>query len=208
MEEALDGILTLSIGVTYPHHIFLSPPELEAMVKDFTVSDYYGTRHSFPFGFHIPVVVRDGVVLKDIIDDRLLYTEINSFGYYFFRQPLKIKDNRIIRASEILARIDLFIGSSLKFFQKLGYWGFLNFNIWISNIRGYSIAFDWFNRFPHDTPIGTSPDGYITYSDTFLVKTLEDQRDKILRESSKRIFWGFNLDFSEGQFSQFDKIRN
>ena len=141
IQETQTGALSLAVCPTYPKAIFRTPDEFKNIHEKIRVRDYFGTDDVFPPPNRLwqsgsPLIVQDGVAMITTDLERVFYTEVNSYGFYFYRQPLRSdtrtefgKPKEIIVASDIVARIDEFIDSANKFYSEIGYWGYLVFLI-------------------------------------------------------------------------------
>ena len=101
------------------------------------VRDYYRTDTHFPprndLAMGNPaIIVQDGIVLMNYGGDieRVFFTQVNSFGLYFYKQPLKrsaTEDGKVLlSAGELFTRIDEFIDSAVELYEEFGYRGNLD----------------------------------------------------------------------------------
>jgi len=217
-EKTENGLLTLSVSPLYPKNIFLSPIELRDIPEKIKVPDYYGTSTYFPppnnYSSTIPKIIQDGIVCINFVDrgKRVFYTELNSFGLYFYRQPIKRRPSQyaldkviFLSGSEIITRIDEFIDSALLFFKTIGYWGFIDINISLDMISGDKLILDWYR---HSEPTGQCPDSCVGYSKQGLVNDLDADRDDILLSAVRKLFWAFGVDIEQENIDHFLKSMN
>ena len=201
-----ESILTLSICPSFPSNTYFNPPELADLINTISVDSRHGTICHFPIGSGFPKIVHDGIVLTHCEGiPRFYYTEINNFGLYFFRHPLTITRARTIRASEVISLVDGFLASSMKLLEEIGYWGYLDFSITVSDISNIKLAFNWIGSSLVDTPLGICPDKYVNFQRTFLANELQHDRDKLIFVSTRDIFWGFGLDLTDERYSLYLK---
>lgn len=200
------GFLSLSVCPTYPNSIFKTPSQLLETHQRIRVPDYYGTSEVFPPREMLsrrghPAIVQDGVILVNYMSrgERILFTEISSFGLYFFKQPLRREqttDGRdLLHASELLARIDEFIDSASKLFDEIDYWGNLDLRIGLKDILEVGLYLDW-RRTPFDRIAGFSPDSEVLFTETLLSSSLEMEKEAIILRAIQKIGWAFGLDLN------------
>ena len=205
----IESILTLSICPSFPSNPYFNPPELAEFIDTISVASHHGTISQFPIRSSYPKIVHDGIVLTHSVGlERYYYTEVNNFGLYFFRHPLAITRARKIRGSEIISLADGFLASSLKLFEEIGYWGYLDFSITMNNISDIELTFNWIGSSLVDTPIGICPDKSIKFQRTFLANEIQQGKDKMLYESTRDLFWGFGLDMTDKRYSLYNQKYN
>ena len=214
------GILTISIVPTFPKPAYKLPSQLAEVFQRIRVPDYYRTDRSFPSldtlsATGTGTIVQDGFVVVNYTDnaDRLLYSELSSFGLFFYRQPLRRepathlgRSCEMLRGGELLARIDESIQSATRLYPELGYWGPLDFATRLGSILETGLYLDWFNTaFPFDAPHGFSPDEEVLYKTTIASQELEAERERILLESASRVCSAFGIDFAHEHIQVFDQ---
>lgn len=216
LRETTTGILTLSICPTYPNKPYQSPSQLTTIHPKIWVPDYYMTDQMFPPQNALshttqPTIVQDGVVLVSYTPhaERVRYTEVNSFGLYFYRQQLKRvtptmqEDTKeLLSAGEMLTRMDEFIDSAGKLYREIGFWGYLELRAVLMKIREIGLTFDWLANY---SPSGFSPDDEVAFTKTLLANSLETEKEQILRETIQNISWTFGLDFALPDMEAFNK---
>lgn len=205
----LSGILSMSICPTFPREIVANPPDLLNINQEISVEDYYGTADRFPprdtmNRTGLPTLLQDGITFADYTStgDRFLYTEINSIGFYGYRQPLSYiesekygESKKLLRAGELFTRIDEFIESALKFLEFIGYWGIVDLTMSLNQFDGMGMIFDWLDTpFVHDVPHGFCPDEEVHHKDAFLGRDLLDNRESIILNYAQRFCWAFGID--------------
>jgi hypothetical protein len=204
-----NGFLTLTACPTFPAHEFKNPSELAQIYKRISVDDYYRTTEKFPPRDRLSEtgrgsLVQDGIVFASYVgNERNFHTEMNSKGLYFYRQPIS-RDNvninglshTFLLGTEVFARIDEFIDSAYKFFQDLGFWGFINFTVSLTDIHDLGFWLNWLQSDFYDSPRGLSPDDEVNVENTILVSSLEEEKDRLLFESMQKLCWTFDIEFS------------
>ena len=200
------GFFTLFLCPFYPHEIFLSPPELNEKTSKFFVTDYYRTSEKFPISTHYQgEIFHSGSIVKTMFDKYIFYSEFNIFGLCFFKEVLiwKYKKNdseeiTIMRESEILSRLDEFIDSSILFYNELGYYGLLQFDMILDGIKNYPLE-----RYPGDRII-TTIENRIEHSESFLMSSLSENKDEIMLNKMKKIAWTYGFDYNKQMIDYFN----
>ena len=192
------NIFTIYSCPTYPGKIFLTPDKLDGLSEKLRVKDYYGTDDYFPSSQQVLTGKRvnlttDSTIYSSVFLDnssqeiRTFFTEINSFGFYFHRQPLNtirfletgFEKIALINLSEFLSRIRSFIESSLLYYKYIEYFGDLDFFITLENINNSGVIYDLGHN---EKEFPFCPDNHLFIKDTMLVKDYEqEQKDTLLR---------------------------
>lgn len=193
-----NGWFTLIMCPTYPSEVLMSPPELNRLKNRIEVNEYYGTSNNFPLPDSRTrgKIVNSGSVLNFFADEMIFYTELGSFGIYYFKQSLLRTVNtydeeiKTLRANEIIVRLDEFIDSSVKYFKEIGYFGNLYFELRLEKILGHKLL--TFNN----EKILISSDDFVNNKDSFLYNELKENKFEIILNMVKPVFWNFNWDIS------------
>ncbi len=204
---------TLSLCPTFPKESFGSPPEMQKLLGDITVPEYYQGLNYFPIYDNINgTIVQDGSVFRSFTSQYVFYSELNCFGLFFFKQAIakavtlpNEKAVKLIREEEILARLDEFIDSGIKFYNRLGFNGIVEFRMLLDNIHGcafksYSPASLW--HAGHDNT-KYSPDQDVLSTDTFLVSRLQDEKPSLILRSAERVAWTFGTDAPQDRLDDY-----
>lgn len=198
------GLFTLSLCPLYPRDYFCIPPELSQISSKIFVRDYFKSSDKFPITRHrIGEIVQNGIVLSFLDKNMVFYTELNSFGLYFYRQILQRRyvsghqERKIMLAIEIYTRLDEFIDSSIRFYGEIGYSGPLKFIMKLENILNYP-----FGPYPEQDLLYSLEDK-IQFSDNVIVGALGDRKFEIIYAVAQRLAWAFGLDISEELLKNF-----
>jgi hypothetical protein len=198
MEENTCGLFTISFCPLYPKKIFANPSELNDVYKNIKVPHY--CEHVSGAEFPLPnmgegKIAQDSILLYKVSDpSEVYYTELNSFGLYFFKEILSnIRTinkavHKIIHSFRIFCKLDEFLDSAIKYHNKLGYEGMLHFRAYLENLHGCELV-DW--RLGNEYSLFYSPDPEIKFSKTLLAGTLEKEKPKLILEAVQHIGWTF-----------------
>jgi hypothetical protein len=193
--------LMLRVVPQFPGQQFKSPPELRSVLRNIQVRDYYGTDDVFPLGGSNAVLLQNGAYVGTILDavtgKRSYYTELSVFGQLFYRQTLvtKMGEQNLIRASELFCRLDEFTTSSKKFFEQIGYQGFVLLSC--SIYGAHSMPLGQWGPEERGLPISTCPDESIGYESSFLVSDWENESHRAVLAAARTIGWAYNWDISD-----------
>lgn len=203
---ARDGMLELSFCPTYPRTMLRAPPELDEIVWATRVRDYYRSDEYFPIGPGGSVLVQDGVVKQSSVDgvEWAHHTEINSFGLLFFKQSLRRqyqvngKSLRLIRASEVFARVDEMFDWARAYFDEVGYWGDLVFTLNLENLIGSPLAKYTKSETVSQSELAYCPDPTVSFVGSTSTATIQQDKPKLLADAIKRMAWAYGWDLSSG----------
>lgn len=210
------GILTISTIPTYPSNCLRNPSELRELVNNIKVKDIYGSFPYFPCKDILSdhgngLLTQDSTVFINSMDEtRIFFTEVNSFGQVFFRQTLKRKQGgykqpEVLYCSEIIGRIASFIGFVSLFYEEVGYWGYLDFNITLSHVKDQYLWLDWYKSVLNNDRYGISPDNEVSYFSTVSSSFLNREKDSLLFEGIQKLAWAFDIDFTNQDLLSFNK---
>lgn len=200
---ATDGLLSLTFCPTYPKLMLRQPPELKHVLRNIRVNDYYGSDHQFPLGSLNGVVVQDGYIVHASIDHGkwVYHTELNSYGMFFFKQSL-IHDvdlggnnsHRLMRASELFARLDQMFDCSDKYFRELGFFGAVNFRMRLENLVGFPMG-RYSTQQPH-IDLAYTPDPVVEFNATLNAANIEKEKSEIILSATQLFGWAFDWQVS------------
>ena len=197
----IHGWLRISLCPFYPQEPFRTPSEMNDLLEEIKVKDYYNTFITFPSDKLSWTIAQDGIFIKE----GPYYTELNCFGLYCYKQKLlegdyqgiEKKAENVIFATKLFCRADEFLDSAIKFYNRLGYPGILDFNmhlnVWGCGLRPYYRQ--------STTPAGEpelhfSPDPEIQFAETVLAHELQAEKGNLLFRAIQRFAWafGWNVD--------------
>lgn len=199
--------LILRVSPQFPGKQFKSPPDLKSVLRDIQIPDYYGTDTMFPLGGSKAVLLQNGLYSSATLDadtgKRSYYSELSVFGQFFYRQTLVTKhlEQDLIRASELFCRLDEFTSSAKKFFEQIGYQGFVLLSCHIYG--AHSMPLGQWNPNNVDLPINSCPDESIGYESSFLVSDWDTESYRAVIAAAKTIGWGYNWDISESLVNRY-----
>lgn len=204
-----DGMLSLSFCPTYPKDMLSQPPALHEVLRNIRVRDYYGTDHEFPLGSLNGVIVQDGYIVHASINggDWVHHTELNSFGLLFFKQsllhPVKQGNSeyRVMRASEIFSRLDEMFDCAIKFYERIGYNGSLEFQMYLENLIGFP-----FGKYIHEGTafeLSYTPDASVDFSATLRSSNFIEEKSQLILEAARRVAWAFDWDVDSNLMNKY-----
>ena len=202
------GWFTLSLCPNYPKDAYCSPPQLNRVLRNIMVPDYFRTSNEFPITGHPSgTIFQNGIVLGFFDNERVFHSELNIFGLYFFRQILQWKfappgqvATRIMRVSEILARLDEFVDSGVQFYRELSYSGPLLFSMSLQDILDCALKV-----LPQEELL-YSVDNEVHYAKTMLAAELEHGSFDLVNSAFQQVAWAYNWnpspEFLKGYFAK------
>ena len=194
--------LEISLCPLFPKDVLISPPKLPEILLKMIVRDFYGTSDNFPIDNRLNRrIAQNGMILYTIWAPNCNYTELNIFGLYYYRQnllgrfePGKKEQDKIIRLYEILARLDEFIDSAIKFYNNLNFSGSLRFQFSIKNLTTYKLIAE-------ETEFTTFEEKVEHIIDLLTNNDLEKNKDIIIYDSVSKLLWAYNSHRKEENIS-------
>jgi hypothetical protein len=170
------------------------------VLRDIRIRDYYGTDHEFPLGSLNGVIVQDGFIVHASIGggDWVHHTELNSFGLLFFKQsllhPMKVNDReyRVMRASEVFCRLDEMFECGMKFYERIGFNGSLQFRMHLENLVGY--PFGKYTIYEIGLDLSHTPDPTVDFSAAFSSANFLEEKSQLIVAAARRVAWAFDWD--------------
>ena len=204
-----DGMLSLAFSPAYPKELLVDPSALRPVLRDIRVRDYYGTDNEFPLGSLNGVIVQDGFIVQASVNgsEWVHHTELNSFGLLFFRQSLlhtvkfNDRENRVMRASEVFARLDEMFDCAAKFFKTIGFNGWLHFRMRLENLVGCP-----FGKYTADEvgfEISFTPDPSVEFEATLSSTRILDEKPVLITAAARRVAWAFDWDVSPALLNKY-----
>jgi hypothetical protein len=209
------GWLTLSACPRYPKQSLKAPPDMSEVYDTIKIRDWYGTFDRFPpahpFRSGLGRIVQDAMVFTNDWDTQkqFFYTELNCFGLYYYRQNLQGEPTRAgsesmttFRASEVLARIDEFLDTALRFYDCVGYWALLQFDLCLDSVVNCGLMMDWPRRIT-DPPPGSCPDTGLRFTKSMLVGGLKADQEEVVLEALQYVMWAFGWDVGRDRLGEY-----
>lgn len=210
------GLFNISTCPTFPRDVYRNPSLLSNIHEKIRIKDYFLSNKYFPPENNFPessgTIVQDGVVFLNHHDDAnlIFYTEINSLGLYFYQQTIsrvpksKINNPRdILGCSEVVTRIDEFLDSADKFYNEIGYRGYINLIVSLLNIQEIGLSKDWIKDSSYQ-PFGFCPDNEVKFTSTILAGDLVAEKKKsLVFESTQKLLWAFGIDITQNDLEIF-----
>jgi hypothetical protein len=190
--------LEISILPVYPMNWYSSPIDLYNLFQKIRVVDNFQTSTYFPpsnsnlTGNEINIL-QDGIFLIHNDKNRFFYSEINSYGIFYFKQNLNTLNQNnqdFLRMSELVSRIKSSVSFAKLFLNEIRFLGLSEINIRLNNIIGSGLFFENDNQ---KRLIGFCPDNDFFFNNKILVQDLENQIDFIVNLVSKKICWLFGV---------------
>lgn len=211
-----DGMLQLTFAPTYPRDILRQPPELQKLLWDTRVRDYYGTDDYFPIGPVGGVLVQDGLVQQSSVNasEWVHHTEVNSFGLLFFKQSLlhpvtlDNKTIRLIRSTEVFARLDEMFDWAKSFYEAVGYVGAITFSMHLENLIGSPLG--KYTASGAGIELAYCPDPTISLTETTSTNTFQNDKRRLILSAAQRLAWAYGWDLSsrllEGYYTKYKRV--
>ena len=191
--------LTISLCPTFPSDPFVEPPELQGILSQIHVRDYYNTDTFFPLGGLNGTIVQDGFVIEAsrIDDDWTYYTELNTYGLIYFRQNILTGETeqsgtrlKVIRASEIFCRLEEVYDSGTKYLGRLGFQGEFQFRMLLQNVLGHPLGQYVFGG--RGTQLSHCPDNDVSYEIVVSTFLADERKGAAILAAAKKLAWAFN----------------
>jgi len=206
-EEIQYGLLTIFCCPSFPQNEFLNPSQLLQIVDEIKINNYFFHKKYFPFGdFYSSVkgtIIQDGIVGAEYNDDRkqFLFTEINIFGLYYYRQILKSESEmkyNVLRSlysgGEILVRLNEFLITANNLYKQIGFSGYLDFCLSLSGLQDNGISCDWNKRQNGSIKKGFCPDKEINIMKTILASNIIEENERLIFDIGQKLFWAFDIE--------------
>lgn len=189
---------TVSIVPLYPTEPYKTPQEIKQISKDITARGYDA---DFPY-FRQPRPIQGGIAefrygeISQIIE----YTEINHFGLIYHKKNLEPVSNTTLSGNDeighiylywMIMLIDLFFEAAGNFYEKIGYWGLVEFKFSLEKMLGVDIVFK--NSWRRNRNI--SIDDKLNWQKLYYVNEIKDRRPEIVKELLKDIGWSLGLEY-------------
>ncbi|MFA5961955.1 MAG: ATP-binding protein [Parcubacteria group bacterium] len=189
----------------YPNQVLTNPDHLFDFLGELQINDYFSSG-GFPRFIDKRRVINDGVVIKY---NEKNYTEINDFGllYYgeIFMQDIELLKQSFEREGEmnfdniredklgyygfyhLIARIDLLIEFAYKFYEDLGYWGYIELSFVLSETDN-NFLYKGDENFTSEK-IKKSLDYELDWNRNIMVQDLKEKRIELIKDFCQQLGW-------------------
>ncbi len=203
---------TVSIIPLYPSKLFKTNQEIEKIIESIRVRGYQ-IKNIFP-NVSNKRSIQGGVAFLPY-NSRTYYTEINQFGLIYYKEFLgdfyKIK-YKIAYISWIIELIDLFLECAIKFYERLGYWGLLEFKFSLNKL--FEVVPLYIERSLHlleedEIKNKMSIDDSLKWHKEYYVNDIKNKRIEILIKLIIDISWSLGLHYiTEDNIKDFLRNKN
>ncbi len=173
--------------------MLISPPKLKEIRSIIEVREYYGTSIYFPIPEDAPLTLLDnGISIEFLYENMIYYTEIKSFGLYYYKQLLEKtinwlnKERKIIRISEVIIRLDEYVDSVIKLYDSLGYNGNLYFEAKFENLGNIELGLFPGSRI--NKPTGND----VNRNYTLTISKLKEDKNNLILKVVEPLCWNYN----------------
>lgn len=200
---------TILIAPLYPAEPYKSPQEIKQISEEIKVRGYGNNK--FPnFFYGITRPVQGGVANFFYNEDTqyIRYTELNQFGLLYHKEDLGILDKVKIKKEgkekieevkrtylfSIICLIDLFLEASANLYEKLGYWGLVEFKFSLEKLLGIQLI-SIGGKFLFDEEKNISIDERLKWQREYYVNDIKNRRVELLIELIKDIGWSLGWEY-------------
>jgi len=186
---------TTSIIPLYPTEPYKTLQEIKQISRDIVARGYNNT---FPDFFRTrPIQGGIADFLYEEKSQAIRYTEINQFGLIFYKEDLGLVGEKSTGAKSekikttylnwMLRLVDLFLEASAKFYERLGYWGLVEFKFSLEKLLGVDLVGFGERRWRRKENI--SIDDVLNWRRTYYVNEIRNTRRELLIELLGDIGW-------------------
>jgi len=194
VEEAIDGSPKVPpVGVEFVRG-------MEERVTNIVLSNI--TPPLFPAVAVCPNATRDRAVMVIRVPQtgkRFYYTEFSAIGQVFFRQMLTYEGNtqKLLRASEIFARLDQFLRLAKNYLGRLGFQGLVWFNVLMGSLADTTLGTWELNDQVYTS--GPCDDEAITFETSLSMADWDSQSKLAMVEAAEKIAWAYDWELPPQQ---------
>lgn len=190
--------LTILMSPIFPEKYYLSPPDIDNNVFRISVKDVFLTDEKFPISEKksCGTLFQDGTVLDYYHNERAYYSELNCFGLFFYKQNLysRVKnteeeDKPTIRFKEVVARLYNYFEVANKFYNFIGYKGYIHFEYKIENLDKHPLSVD--------NELKESIDDFVFVSKEYKIQEIENPSIGLYVEALKKLSWAYDFNITE-----------
>jgi len=186
---------TTSIIPLYPTEPYKTLQEIKQISRDIVARGYNNT---FPDFFRTRPI--QGGIADFLYEEKsqvIRYIEINQFGLIFYKEDLGLVGEKSTGAKSekikttylnwMLRLVDLFLEASAKFYERLGYWGLVEFKFSLEKLLGVDLVGFGERRWRRKENI--SIDDVLNWRRTYYVNEIRNTRRELLIELLGDIGW-------------------
>ena len=189
--------LSVSMIPLFPKDYFITPYILRQNLERFLIKDIFYTSSSFPISEkYSGILYQDGIVLDYYYNERAYYCELNSYGLYYYRQNLHSKfsgdseyPKPIIRFREVVARLYEIFASAKRYFELIGYKGYLYFEFKTNNLYRFPLS--------ENNLLKSSIDDKLYYKKEFNIKEIDETSLALYVEVLNKLCWAYDFHINE-----------
>ncbi len=198
------GEATISIAPLYPIEPYKSPQEIKQISETIKVNGYH---EEFPYLQYGKIRPIQGGIASFFFNKEtqdIGYTELNQFGLIYHKEDLgyleeiktekegveKIKEVKRTYFVQIIKLIDLFLEVSANLYEKLGYWGLVEFKFSLEKLLGIELMEIGKEMFrPPWEQDNISIDERVKWQRVYYVNEIKNKRAELLIELLRDIGW-------------------
>ena len=198
---------TISIAPLYPSNPYKSTQEIKQLGDEIKARGYYGDE--FPDSFYRARPIQGGIAnfFYNKETQYIQYTELNQFGLLYHKEDLgdlervktekegkeKIEEIKKTYLLKIIRLIDLFLEASANLYEKLGYWGLVEFKFSLEKLLGIELIS--IGKFLFGEEKNISIDERLKWRREYYVNEIKNKRIELLIELIKDIGWSLGWEY-------------
>lgn len=194
--------LTLILSPVFPSNYICTPPQLKQILEKIYVPDNFYTSRKFPIDkeSYNSVFYQNGLTTSLFVESFAYYTDLNSFGIYFYKQNMfrrfyepVVPQSNIIRVKEVILRMGQFFDSANLFYQQLGFHGLLRFDFRIDGLTNFKL------QVVIEECLSTI-ERTAEYNNTCLSSELVIKKKDFIDSSIRNLGWTYNINIQADLF--------
>lgn len=194
---------TISIAPLYPTEPYKTPQEIKQISKGIEARGYGNEFPHFSYTKTRPIQGGMASFLYSEQTQYILYTEFNQFGLIYHKEDLgelvpekgtgeneigEIKKTYLFR---MIMLIDLFLEASANFYEKLSYWGLVEFRFSLEKLLGVELI-GLIERWRRGI---ISINDRLKWRRVYYVNEIRNKRPELLIELLKDIGWSLGWEY-------------
>lgn len=198
------GEATISIAPLYPTEPYKSPQEIKQISETIKAKGYHEEFPYLQYGKIRPIQGGIATFLFNKETKDIDYTELNQFGLIYHKEDLgylekiktekegveKIEEVKRTYFVQIIKLIDLFLEASANLYEKLGYWGLVEFKFSLEKLLGIELMEIGERMFrPPWEQDNISVDERVKWQRLYYVNKIKNKRAELLIELLRDIGW-------------------